>query len=340
VKLLVSALEPSANLHLEPILEELKEYELLGIFDEKFATPLYSSSEFSVMGFFDVLPKIFKAKEAIKEMTFLAKDADTILLIDSPAFNLPLAKSIKKKYPNKKIIYYILPKIWAWKKRRLKDIEKYCNFLASIFPFEQKFYNRAIYVGNPLLDEISRLKNPNTTYNRVAFMPGSRKSEIKNLLPVFKKVASSIDKEKVLIVPKFFKGQDLDALYGDISEFKISYNMQNTLSQSDFAFICSGTATLEASIIGVPFVLAYKMRQIEYIIAKTFIKLPYAGLANLIMHFENKEPIHKEFLQNDLTVKNLLNEYKNFDIQKFSTSSKELKKILISGSSKNVVNLL
>jgi len=127
MNLLVSALEPSANLHLEPILDKLSEFELSGIFDEKFGTPLYKSSEFSVMGIMDVLPKILKAKEAIKEMVFLSKTADTVLLIDSPAFNIPLAKAIKEKYPKKKIVYYILPKVWAWKKGRVKNITSGSN---------------------------------------------------------------------------------------------------------------------------------------------------------------------------------------------------------------------
>lgn len=339
MKLLISALEPSANLHLEPLLKEI-DTQIVGIFDERFGTPLYSSREFSVMGFWDVLPKIFKAKEAIKELVFLAKDVDSVLLIDAPSFNLPLAKAIKEKYPDKKITYYILPKVWAWKKGRVKKVEKYCDNLASIFPFETQFYNKSTYVGNPLLDEISLEKNPDVTYNTVAFMPGSRKSEIKRLMPIFREIAQEIEGDKVIIVPPFLKGEDLTELYGDISEFNISYIMEETLAHSDFAFICSGTATLEAAIIGVPFVLAYKAKNFDYKIAKFFIKLPYAGLANLILDFEGKPALHQEFLQEDVTKENLLNAYKNFDKEHFSSSAKTLKSLLKSGSTKNLINLL
>ena len=97
MKILISSLEPSANLHLAEILKKEK-FEIVGIFDESFGTPLYSSKEFSVMGFLDVLPKIFKAKEAIKELAFLSKDCDKVLLIDAPSFNIPLAKEIKKRF--------------------------------------------------------------------------------------------------------------------------------------------------------------------------------------------------------------------------------------------------
>lgn len=339
MKLLISALEPSANLHLEPLLKSL-DTKVVGIFDKRFGTPLYPTTEFSVMGFWDVLPKIKLAKKAIKEMVTLAYDVDAILLIDAPSFNLPLAKALKKKYPNKKITYYILPKVWAWKKGRVKTVEKYCDNLASIFPFENQFYNKSVYVGNPLLDEIKVEKNPDIHYNTVAFMPGSRRSEIKRLMPIFREVAKEIEGDKVIIVPPFLKGEDLKELYGDISEFNISYIMQETLSHSDFAFICSGTATLEAAIIATPFVLTYKAKNLDYKIAKFFVKLPYVGLANIILDFAGKHSLHQEFLQEDATKNNLLEAYKNFDKKAFQLGAQELKTLLKSGSTQNLINLL
>jgi lipid-A-disaccharide synthase len=340
MNLLVSALEPSANLHLEPILEKLPKCKLSGIHDEKFGTPLYKSSEFSVMGIMDVLPKIRKAKEAIEEMVFLSTFADTILLIDSPAFNIPLAKAIKKQYPDKKIVYYILPKVWAWKKGRVKKVEESCDVLASIFPFEDKFYNKSIYVGNPLLDEITSFKNPDVTYNRVAFLPGSRKGEIRKLMPIFRDVEKKIDKRKTLIVPSFFKGKNLDDIYGDTSSFDISYDMQTSLSQSDFAFVCSGTATLESAIIGTPFVLAYKAKALDYFIGSRVVKLSHVGLANIIMDFAGKKEVHQEFLQDEVTVENLLKAYEEFDMKNFHAKSLELREILQHGAVDKIISLL
>ena len=95
MKLLISALEPSANLHLEPILNALDSCEVYGIFDERFGKPLLPSRAFSIMGFLDAIPKISKAKWAIKKMAQMSFFVDKVLLIDSPAFNLPLAKAIK-----------------------------------------------------------------------------------------------------------------------------------------------------------------------------------------------------------------------------------------------------
>ncbi len=337
-KLLISALEPSANLHLEPILRGLRDIQICGIFDKKFGLPLYPSDEFSVMGIVDVIPKIFKAKEAILELSYLSKDSDVALLIDSPAFNIPLAKAIKRKNPNIKIIYYILPKVWIWKKNRVKEVEKYCDVIASIFPFESQFYPNSKYVGNPLLDQIKSIKNRDKTYNQVAFLPGSRKSEIKSLMPIFKEVAKHIDAKKILVIPPFFTKEQIKSLYKDIDDFQIVRDSHEALLMSDFAFICSGTATLEAALIGTPFVLAYKAKKIDFFLAKIFIKLKYAGLANIIMDFEKREKLHTELLQNGVNVSNLLSEYQNYNKEKFYQSALVLREILQHGSAQNIIN--
>jgi len=144
------------------------------------------------MGIVDVLSKYFKGKEAVAEMASLARECDKVLLIDAPAFNIPLAKEIKKRYPKKEIIYYILPKVWAWKRKRAALVDRYCDRLASIFPFESKFYERAEYVGNPLLDEIETERKPDANRETIAFLPGSRKGEITRLMPVFKETAAGL----------------------------------------------------------------------------------------------------------------------------------------------------
>lgn len=338
--LLVSALEPSANLHLAPLLDALPDVRISGIFDPGLGDPLYPSSDFSVMGFLDIVPKIFKAKEAIREMVFLAKEVDTVLLIDSPAFNLPLAKAIKEKYPSKKIVYYILPKVWAWNRKRVKKVDAYVDVQASIFPFEKQFYPHATYVGNPLLDEICMQHDPHTAYGRTAFLPGSRRGEIRKLMPVFREIAVQLEGEKVLVVPSFFKGRDLAEIYGELSGFEISYEMQPSVAQSDFAFICSGTATLEAALIGTPFLLAYRAKALDYFIGSRLVKLKHIGLANIIMDFEGSAPVHQEFLQEDVTPENLLHAYRHFDQKRFAQNAEALRKILRHGSVKNLINLL
>ncbi len=339
-KLLVSCLEASANLHLRPILDELSDYELFGIYDESFGKPLLSSSEFSVMGFVDVISKILKAKKAIDEMAKMSLYCDSVLLIDSPAFNLPLAKAIRKINPNIKITYYILPQVWAWKEKRVKVVERLCDNLASIMPFEQDFYIKATFVGHPLLDELSEQKQALTKNGVVAFLAGSRKSEIKKLMSIFKQVAKKIDAKPLLVVPSFFKGKNLDEIYGDISDFELNFNTQDALVKSDFAFVCSGTATLEASLIGTPFVLVYKAKWLDFFIAKQFVKLAHVGLANIIFDFNSLPPLHEELLQDEVNEENLLRLYKNFNRQKFLDNSKKLRDILKHGSAKEVSKMI
>ena len=334
MKILVSSLEPSANLHLGEILKR-ESFELVGIFDEKFGKPIYSSKEFAVMGFFDVIPKILKAKEAIKKLALLSKECDKVLLIDGPSFNLPLAKEIKKINPQIEIIYYILPKVWAWKKGRIKTINQYIDKKAYIFPFEREYWGDG-YVGNPLLDEITNFRD-DKIYNQVAFLAGSRKTEIKSLMPIFREIAKNIDSKKVLVIPKIYKN-NLE-IYGDISDFEISYDTHSTLLKSDFAYICSGTATLEAAIIGTPFVLMYKAREIEYMIAKMFVKLDYVGLANIIFQKEGLNQFHKEYLQ-QFNINALINDYKTSNLDEWRQKSQKIREILKFGSSENVIKLL
>ncbi|WP_457560959.1 lipid-A-disaccharide synthase [Caminibacter sp.] len=352
--MIVSAIEPSANLHLKQILNKLKidegspknqkvfwggeeKCKIIGVFDKSFGEPVVDSNEFNVMGFFDVLPKITLAKKTIEKLAEMSKSADKVLLIDAPSFNLRLAKKIKEVNPEIEIIYYILPKVWAWKSGRIKEVNKYIDKKAYIFPFEKEYWKDGIYVGNPILDEIKEFRDEKEKGN-IAFLPGSRRSEIKNLMPVFRNLAEKIDKNALLVVPEIYKDK-IDEVYGDVSGFEVIFNTKDALLNSDFAYICSGTATLEAGIIGVPFVLMYKARWIEYMIAKSLVKLNYVGLCNIIFEREGLGEFHKEYLQK-FDEKKLLSEYKNSNLEKFREKSKKLREILKHGSAENVARLL
>jgi lipid-A-disaccharide synthase len=159
MKILVSALEHSANVHLKSLKQELSDdVEFIGIFDKDLGEPIVDLKSLAIMGFVDALKKLRYFFKLADEMLELSKDVDKVLLIDSSGFNLPLAKKIKKKYPNKEIIYYILPQAWAWKKKRIPVLAKTIDKLASILPFEPSYYpkNAPIeYVGHPLLDQIT-----------------------------------------------------------------------------------------------------------------------------------------------------------------------------------------
>jgi lipid-A-disaccharide synthase len=344
LKLLVSALEHSSNIHLKALKQELSsDVELIGIFDKELGSPLVDLSSLAIMGFVDAIKKLRYFFKLSDEMLELAKDADKILLMDSSAFNLPLAKKIRKKYPDKEIIYYILPQAWAWKQKRIPVLEKTITYLASILPFEKSYYSKnapITYVGHPLLDEIKEFKEEVTHTNKIAFMPGSRRGEIKKLMPIFTELRKKLDCEAYIIVPKQFSKEELNEVYGTLSEFKIVYDAHQTLHECDFAFICSGTATLEAALIGVPFILSYIAKPLDYFIASRLVKLDYIGLSNIMFDKFKGEALHPEFIQKDVTAQNLFEAYQKFDREKFLNNSKELRNYLSHGSSKTVAAII
>jgi len=345
MKILVSALEHSANIHLKSLKKELSDdVEFVGIFDNELGSPIIDLRSLAIMGFVDALKKLRFFFKLNAQMVELAKDVDKVLLIDSSGFNLPLAKKIKKKYPEKEIIYYILPQAWAWKKKRIPILEKTVDKLASILPFEPSYYSAnapITYVGHPLLDIIKEFKTHlNKEVKRVAFMPGSRKGEIRTLMPIFRELTKKLEIESSLIIPKHFTKDDIDELYGDISEFKIENDAHKTLYEVDFAFICSGTATLESALIGTPFILTYIAKPLDYFIASKLIKLTHIGLSNIMFTKFKGRDLHPEFIQDEVKVENLVKSFKEFNREKFFEDSQSLREYLKFGSSKNVASLI
>lgn len=390
MKYLISCLEPSANLHFKEVLAHLKRLdpacEICGIFDEKLGSPIYKSSEFSAMGFIEILPLILKAKRAMAQMTRLAAECDRVLLIDSPAFNLPLARAIKESGARAEISYYILPQVWAWKPHRAEKLKAFCDNLLSIWPFEAKFFGadcegdkgavpqeaeskdaaaqeakdkdaapkenaarpseqsaktaKYSFVGHPLLDEIKFQKTSYEKQGKIAFMPGSRRAEISRLMPIFRALVPKFENsERVLIIPPHLMDQR-DEIYGSLDGFSIANDTPATLKDCDFAFICSGTATLEAALIGTPFVLCYKARAFDVWLARKLVKLKHVGLANIIFDFLGEKPLHEELLQGEVSAQNLLSAYERCDAAKFKLASEKLRDYLEFGSSENVAKIL
>ena len=345
MKILVSALEHSANVHLKSLKNELKEeVEFVGIFDKELGEPIVDLRSLAVMGFVDAIMKLKFFFDLNAQMVELVGGVDKVLLIDSSGFNLPLAKKIKKLYPNKEIIYYILPQAWAWRKGRIAVLEQTIDKLCSILPFEKDYYSHIApieYVGHPLLDQITEFKTElNEKIENVVFMPGSRRAEITKLMPVYKKIRGYIHVNAIVIIPAIFSDEEVKTLYGDLSGFEVRKDAHKELLEADFAFICSGTATLEASLIGIPFILSYIAKPIDFFIVRHLVKMDYVGLANIMfMKYKNKT-MHPEFLQDEVTVENLLKAYKEFKRETFLLDSKELRGYLEHGSAARVASIV
>jgi lipid-A-disaccharide synthase len=345
MKLLVSALEHSANVHLEALTKEFKgDVELIGIFKGELGSSLIDLRSLAIMGIIDALKKLRFFVKLKNQMVDLAADADRVLLMDSSGFNLPLAKAIKKRYPEKEVVYYILPQAWAWKRRRIPVLEATVDRLCSILPFEPAYYSRTApieYVGHPLLDEIACFKEglePNN--GKIVFMPGSRRGEITKLMPVFREVRQKLGKKAVVVIPEFFSEEKVKALYGDLSGFEISRDAHRALYEGEFAFICSGTATLEASLIGIPFILSYIARPLDFFIASRLVKLDHVGLGNIMFDHYGSRQLHPEFLQKEVTAENLLRAYGEYDRARFFSDARSLRNYLGHGSSKRMAEIV
>jgi lipid-A-disaccharide synthase len=326
----------------------LPDTELMGIFDQSLGTPLYDISQMAVMGVSDALRKLRWFFKVADEMVELAAEADKILLMDGSGFNLPLAKKLKKAHPNKEIIYYILPQVWVSRPKRIKKLEAYCDRLLGILPFEIAFYSqKAEYVGHPLLDEIkvqkerSSSRTPKDSNETIAYLPGSRKGEITRLMPLYRELRQRLDRHNaILVIPPSFTQARIEELYGDVSDFEISRNTHDALYQADFAYICSGTATLEAALIGTPFTLNYIAKRVDFFIGTKLLGIKQAGLANIILAHHDASTLHNELLQKEVTLDALIAEYHHTDRNKFSQKAQELREYLKHGSSQTVANII
>lgn len=361
IRIFVSALEPSSNLHLKRLAAILPAHcELMGVCDSEIGNALFLPSDFSVMGFSDVAQKILFFQHALKILSIEASLCDQVLLMDSSSFNIRLARLIRKHNSQVPIMYYILPQVWAWKSWRAKEIELLCDKLACVWPFELSYYQqKARYVGHPLLDIYKDNESfSNKDSDIFVFMPGSRKAEIKQLINEYKILAKKLRSLKPnatmrLIIPARFKDTEMMKCYGSIEHFELYYDTREGLKDACFAFICSGTATLEASLMQIPFVLVYKAKWIDYFIARLFVQLKFIGLANIIyqaMLLEQgkqdekaglgSESLHPELIQWNCDSQNMLEAYERFNYEKYYHGIQQLRGYLQHGSAKFVVEWL
>lgn len=173
----------------------------------------------------------------------------------------------------------------------------------------------------------------------LCFMPGSRKAEISKLMPVFRSFIKDKSYKLILCIPVFFKDK-IAEIYGDVSAFSLSFSANEALRCADFAFICSGTATLEATLLNTPFILCFKARAFDVMIARFVAKVSFIGLANIIMEFEGKQSIHPELIQEDLNVQSLNKSFRDYDYLSFYKGSAFIREYLSHGSCQKLATII
>jgi lipid-A-disaccharide synthase len=272
------------------------------------------------MGLVEILTKFNKIKKYIQRCKedIESFKPDVIILIDYGGFNLQIARFGKKT--GYKICYYIPPKYWAWYEKRAAWLKPHVDKLFVILPFEKDFFKKfdweANYVGNPVLDAVkahhvneSFVVEHQLSTDRpiVALLPGSRKQELKGIIPLMASVVTAFPNYQFAVATV----NNLDKeLYKPLNLPNVKFIIEDTynlLHFSNAAIVTSGTATLETALFKVPQVVVYKANPVSYWLAKQLIKVPYISLVNLIA---NREVV-KERIQSDANRDSVVAELKS-----------------------------
>ncbi len=322
-KIMFVAGETSGDKHAAKLIAQLKQsqrMECYGMGMQKMQHAgmrlLVNAQALAVIGIVEILrhyPALRRAFTTLKQ-SLINDPPDLLVLVDYPEFNLKLAR-VASQY-NIKVLYYISPQLWAWRQYRIKKIKRDVDHVAVIFPFEEDFYKRhavaASYVGHPLIEDLEEWErsNPqaidNTDQSKtVLLLPGSRKGEIKRLLPLMIQAAALIQQNldtqicfRLLAAPDI--DTDLYQGYLDHAHFDCSLSDRHTYTEmknADLAISATGTATLQLALCGTPLIATHKLMPLSYWILKWFIKIRYASMPNIIAD----SPLVPEYLQNDAT---------------------------------------
>ncbi len=273
----------------------------------------------SLIGALEVLTKFLKIYRAFSTMgqVIREKKPDLVILVDYPGFNLRLAKVAKEA--GSKVLYFIGPKVWAWKPKRIETIKKYVTMMAVIFPFEVNLYEGygipVKFVGNPLLTLMPKSQiNDFPASNKVitiGLFPGSRSNEIKRLLPTLLKTAEILKNhypsmQFILAQADSIGNQELQRHIqnSSVPVQVIAGHSYEVMQKSDIVISASGTATLEIALMETPLVIIYKISWLEYQIAKWLIKIPHVGLCNILAG----KSVAPELLQHSANPKNIARE--------------------------------
>ena len=331
MELMIVAGEPSGDLHASHVVTALKKkhpditvYGMGGDMMEESGVSLdIHIKDSAVMGILEaatVLPKFLKKLSLLKKK-LRDRQPDVLLLVDFAEFNTPLAKYAQKLGIN--VVYYIPPKAWAWRPGRAKKIAERTNVVASIFPFETEFYEKAgaaaEFVGHPLVDfaytglspELAREKLGLQNDSKViGLMPGSRRSEVQRILPIMLQAAVNIQREypdTVWILPKApgISDEQIESCKIGIDDVPtinlIQDDTYTAMRAATLMLVTSGTATLETACIGTPMIILFRTSSLNWKIVNWLTHLEHSGLPNLIAG----ERIVPELLQDDLSAKSL-----------------------------------
>jgi lipid-A-disaccharide synthase len=338
-KIMLVAGEASGDAHAAKLVNALREtapetnFEFFGAAGKKMrdagVEAIVKSDNLSIVGLPEIaraLPMFLKVFQKLKNSA-TRKKPDAVILVDFPDFNLKFAKTLKKQ--GIKVIYYISPQLWAWRKYRVKTIKTSVDLVLTILPFEKDWYRRqgfekVEYVGSPLAREVkAKLSREqfcaehdlDSSKPLIALLPGSRHKEIVRVLPVLLETAALMAEKDaeiqfVIALAETRRAAEVEAAIAEIKNknlklpetlITVKNKTYEALNAADAAAVTSGTATLETAIIGTPFAIVYNTSRFNWYALRPLISVEHYGLVNLIA---NKRLV-KELIQHDFTAKNL-----------------------------------
>ena len=315
--LLMVAGEASGDLHGARMLSELRkrlpEVRAFGLGGDELQEAGFEavahSSEIAVVGITEVLKILRRAREIFDSILAEVDRRGTrwAVLIDAPDFNLRLAKQLRKR--GVRVIYYISPQVWAWRKRRIHAIARDVDLMLVLFPFEKDFYRHhdvdVRHVGHPLVDEVPRLEQAwdrelaedgSSRSSTLALLPGSRRSEINALLPWMLEAASQVASRREnglrcrLIQAPNIPDQLFEQILAasrieecGVEIERIRSHRFQAIADSHLAVCASGTATLEVALLNTPLLVMYRLKWTSYLLGKLLVDLPYFCMVNLVL---------------------------------------------------------
>lgn len=267
-------------------------------------------AEAGVLGLWDVLRHYgyFKRKfEALLE-ELAANPPEAVILVDYPGFNVRLAKAIRKRKIPTRVIYYISPQVWAWNRRRIPEMARALDLMICIFPFEKAIYETSglptVFAGHPMAEELRPIPPADRDETLFGLFPGSREREVRRIFPAMAGAAALIRKSRPEIR---FEAAAATSAHAEIIqsmareagvEITVTTGAARDLMRRAAAgLVCSGTATLEAGCLGLPYALVYRVATLTYEVGLRLIRVKYLGMVNIL----GNRPVVREFIQHDAT---------------------------------------
>jgi lipid-A-disaccharide synthase len=327
LRLLLVAGEVSGDQHAAALLDALRPrvggLSVLGVGGDGCAARgmrlLAHQKELAVIGLVEALSKLRLARRLIRNLVEAAKaeDVDGAVLIDSPDFNLPLARRLAAA--GVPVVFYVSPQVWAWRSGRAKELFHLGRGILVLFRFEKGWYDerglgaKVTWVGHPLVDQAAAelavpFHPPAPGRRRLVLMPGSRKGEVKRLLPRLRDAVANLSSTRPDLDVILIRADSIsDALLAEAAGSAlsgwtvVSGPHLSLLAASDLLLVASGTATVEGVLAGIPMVVVYRVNPITYALGRRFVKVDHVAMANTISDDGSGTRAVPELIQGDAT---------------------------------------